>query len=84
VMLWLGRRQNEMQLSSEKEWPRMTYYSSGGWESGGSRRVAGCGGADSIFQFQLERGSDETKHCRKMQQRQRARLGSMGKKRDMA
>jgi hypothetical protein len=38
---------------------------------------------DSMFQFWLERGGDRTKHCRNMNQRQRARLGSMGRKRDM-
>jgi hypothetical protein len=35
-----------------------------------------------MFQFLLERGGDKIKHCRKMKRRQRARLGSMGSKRD--
>jgi hypothetical protein len=45
-------------------------------------RVAYGGGANSLLQFQLERGSDGTKLCRKMKRRQRAHLGSMGRKRD--
>jgi hypothetical protein len=28
--------------------------------------VAASGGADSMLQFQLERGGDGTKHCRKL------------------
>jgi hypothetical protein len=40
------------------------------------------GGEDSMLQFQLERGDDEMKCCRKMKRRQRARLDSMGRKRD--
>jgi hypothetical protein len=40
------------------------------------------GDADSMFQFQLERGGDMTKCYRKMKQRQRAHLNSMGRKRD--
>jgi hypothetical protein len=44
--------------------------------------VACCGGADSMLQFQLEMGGDGMKHCQKMKRRQRARLGSMGRKRD--
>jgi hypothetical protein len=28
-------------------------------------RVTGGGGADSIFQFQLKRGGDGIKHCRR-------------------
>jgi hypothetical protein len=36
-----------------------------------------------ILQFRLKRGGDETKHCQKMKQRQRARLGSIGRKCDM-
>jgi hypothetical protein len=39
---------------------------------------------DSIFWFQLERGGNSTKCCRKMKRRQRAHLSSMGRKRDMA
>jgi hypothetical protein len=31
------------------------------WESDGPGRVVGGGGANSILQFQLERGDDETK-----------------------
>jgi hypothetical protein len=45
-------------------------------------RVAGGSGADSMLQFQLERGDDTTKCCRKMKQRQRACLGCMEKKCD--
>jgi hypothetical protein len=45
--------------------------------------VIGGGGADSILQFRLERRGDGTKRCRKMKQRQRSHLGSMGRKRDM-
>jgi hypothetical protein len=41
---------------------------------------------DSMLQFWLKRGYDRTKHCQKMKQRQRqrARLASMGRKRDTA
>jgi hypothetical protein len=46
--------------------------------------MADGGGADSILRFWLERGGDGTKHCRKMKRRQRAGLGSIGKKRDTA
>jgi hypothetical protein len=60
----------------------MIFYSIGGWESGGTVRVACDGGADSMLQFWLKRGGDGTKHCRKMKRRQRAHLGSMGRKRD--
>jgi hypothetical protein len=45
--------------------------------------VAYDGGADSIFQFWLKRGGDGIKYYRKMKRRQRAHLGSMGRKRDM-
>jgi hypothetical protein len=45
--------------------------------------VVGGGGVDSMFRFRLERGDDGTKHCWKMKWRQRARLGSIGRKRDM-
>jgi hypothetical protein len=52
----------------------------------GSRRVRGgvaCdGGADSVIQFYPERGDDETKHYRKMKQRQRDHLVSMESKHD--
>jgi hypothetical protein len=46
------------------------------------RRVSDGGVANSLLQFQLERGGDEMKHYRKMKQRQRAHLGSMGRKHD--
>jgi hypothetical protein len=36
--------------------------------------VADSGGADSMFQFWLEREGDKMKHCQKMKQRQRACL----------
>jgi hypothetical protein len=49
----------------------------------GPGRVACGGGADSMLQFQLERGGDRTKRCQKMKWRQRTHLGSMGRKRDM-
>jgi hypothetical protein len=44
--------------------------------------VAGGGDANSMFRFRLERGDDGTKRCQKMKRRQRAHLGSMGRKRD--
>jgi hypothetical protein len=44
--------------------------------------VTCCSSADSMVQFRLKRGGDEMKHCRKMKRRQRAHLGSMGRKRD--
>jgi hypothetical protein len=48
------------------------------------RRIA-CGvGVNLILLFQLERGDDRIKHYRKMKRRQRARLGSMRRKRDMS
>jgi hypothetical protein len=53
---------------------------------GGSQTVrggAGGGGADSMLQFQLEREGDGMNHCWKMKQRQRAHVGSMGRKCDM-
>jgi hypothetical protein len=46
--------------------------------------VGGDDGVNSMLQFRLERGGDGTKCCRKMQQRQRAHLGSMRKYRDTA
>jgi hypothetical protein len=61
---------------------RCNFYNSEGCESDGLERVTGSGGKDSIFQFQLERGCDGIKHCRKMKQMQRARLDSMKRKRD--
>jgi hypothetical protein len=53
-------------------------------EGGSLERVARDSGADSILQFLLEMGGDGIKHCQKMKRRQRARLGSMGKERDIA
>jgi hypothetical protein len=47
----------------------MTFYNSGGWESGTPRRVADNSGTYSMLQFWLERGGDMTKRCRKMKQR---------------
>jgi hypothetical protein len=44
--------------------------------------VGGDDGVNSMLQFRLERGGDGTKCCRKMQQRQRAHLGSMRRKHD--
>jgi hypothetical protein len=44
--------------------------------------VADDGGTNSMLQFRLERGGDRTKHYRKMKRRQRAHLGSIGRKRD--
>jgi hypothetical protein len=46
---------------------------------GGPGRVAGSGGANSILPFQLERRGDVIKYYRK--RRQRARLGTMRRKR---
>jgi hypothetical protein len=46
----------------------------------GPERVADAGGADLMFQFQLERRGDGTKHYRKMKRRQRAHLDSMRRK----
>jgi hypothetical protein len=60
-------------------WP---FFSIGEWELGCQGRVAGGGCADSILQFQLERGDDGINRYRKMKWRQQARLGSMGRKRD--
>ncbi len=45
-------------------------------------RVTGGGGADSILQFQLEMGGDETKYYREMKRRQQAHLRFIGSKRD--
>jgi hypothetical protein len=39
---------------------------------------------DSMLQFQIKMGGDGMKHCQKMKRMQRARLVSMGKKRDTA
>jgi hypothetical protein len=60
----------------------MTFFSIEGWELGSPRRVASSSGADSMLQFWLERGGDGTQRCWKMKRRQRARLISMGRKRD--
>jgi hypothetical protein len=46
--------------------------------------VADDDGVDSMLRFQLERGVNETKCCRKMKQSQRTRLSSMGRNSDMA
>jgi hypothetical protein len=62
----------------------MIFYSNGGWEWGGLGRVAYDSGANSMLQFRLKRGGDGTNHCRKRKRSQRARLGSMGRKHDMA
>jgi hypothetical protein len=48
-----------------------------------SRWVVYGSDTDSMLQFQLEMGGDGTKRCWMMKQRQRARLGSMGRKCDM-
>jgi hypothetical protein len=40
------------------------------------------GDMDSMLRFWLERGDDGMKRCRKMKWRQRARLDSMGRKRE--
>jgi hypothetical protein len=79
IVLWLGRRQDKDTVEWLREWSRLiwSFYSSGGCESIGPGRVAyGCG-ANSILQFQLRRGGNETKSCWKMKWRQRARLASM-------
>jgi hypothetical protein len=44
--------------------------------------VVGGGGADSMLWFRLKSGGDRMNHYWKMKQRQRARVGSMGRKRD--
>jgi hypothetical protein len=38
------------------------FFSYGGWESGGPRRVTCYDGADSMLQFRLEREDDMMKH----------------------
>jgi hypothetical protein len=85
VVLWQGRRLNWDMVEWWGEWPRLRwpFYSSGWWKSCGPERVAGGGGADLILQFWLGRGGDGMKHCQKMKRRQRARLGSMGRRHDM-
>jgi hypothetical protein len=80
VVLWLGRKQNGDMVEWCWEWPRLRwpFYSSGGWESGYLRRVAGGCGEDSILWFWFKRGDDE------MKRRRQARLCFMGRKCDMA
>jgi hypothetical protein len=53
------------------------FYNSGGWELNDAERIVCGGGANSMLQFQLERESDETKRCRKMNVRQRVLLDSI-------
>jgi hypothetical protein len=48
-----------------------------------SRAIWG-GWPAAVFQFWLERGGDGMKYCQKIKQRQRARLGSIGRKCDTA
>jgi hypothetical protein len=86
VVLWLGRRQNEDTIEWWGEWLKLRwpFNSSGGWEADGPERVIGGDGADSMLRFQLKRGGDRKKCCRKMKRRQRAHFDSMGKKYDMA
>jgi hypothetical protein len=81
VVLGLGRRQNRDTV----EWSRLrsSFYSGGGWESGGPRRVACGGGANSMLHFWFEGRDNGTKCCRKMNWGQRTHLGSMRRKRDM-
>jgi hypothetical protein len=76
--MWLSDGVIEL---SKLRWP---FYNSGGWESGCLGRVADGGGVNSILRFRLERGGDGTKSCWKMKRRQRARFGSMRRKRDTA
>jgi hypothetical protein len=84
VVLWLGRRQNEVTVEWWGKWPRLrwTFYNYRGWESSGLGRLVGGGGADSIFWFWLEMGGNRTKRYQKMMRRKRARIGSMGMKCD--
>jgi hypothetical protein len=72
VVLWLGRRQNRNMVEWWREWPRLRwyFYSSGGWESSGPRRIACNGCANLMLQFQLERGGDRKRCCWKMKRRQ--------------
>jgi hypothetical protein len=86
VVLWLERRQNKDAVEWWEEWPKLRwfFYSSVGWESSDLRRIAYSDGADSMLQFQFDRGGDGTKHCWKIKPRQWACLDSMGRKRDMA
>jgi hypothetical protein len=86
VVLWLGRRQNGDMVEWWGEWLRLRwpFYSSERWELGSPEMVVGDGGVDSILRFRLERGSNETKCCRKMKRRQRAHRASLGRKCDTA
>jgi hypothetical protein len=86
VVLCLGKMQNGDAIECWGEWSRLKwfFYSCGGWEPGVPERIACGGGADSMIQFQLKRGRNRTKRCRKMKRSQRARLGFVGRKRDMA
>jgi hypothetical protein len=52
------------------------------WESNCQGKVVDDSGIDLILRFQLERGCDGMKRCRKIKQMQRARLDSIGMKRD--
>jgi hypothetical protein len=45
-------------------------------------RITRDSGANSMLQFQFERGGDRTNRCRKIKRRQRARLSSMRRKYD--
>jgi hypothetical protein len=84
VVLWLGRRQNRDAIEWWGKWPRLrwSFDSSGEWESDGPERVSCFGGVDSMLRFRLVRGGNEMNHPQKKKRRQRARLGSMGRKRD--
>jgi hypothetical protein len=84
VVLWLGMRYNRDTIKWWWEWLRLIWHfnSSGGWESTCTWRVTSSGGLDSMLWFWLERGGDWMKCYRKMKRRQRARLRSIGKKRD--
>jgi hypothetical protein len=48
----------------------MTFYSSRGWELGGSGMVDYGGGVNSMLQFYLERRDDGMKRCWKMKRKQ--------------
>jgi hypothetical protein len=60
----------------------MTFHSSGGLESDDPGRAADGGGVNSILWFWLREGGG-TQRCWRMKQRQRTRLGSIRRKRDM-
>jgi hypothetical protein len=72
MVLMLGRIQNGDTFEWWGEWPRLRwpFYSSGGWESRCSARVAEGSGADSMVQYRLKRGGIRTKHYRKIKWRQ--------------